>query len=77
MGTKDEYYRIALPIEIKENIEEYIRLNPSLGYKSVPEFVKEILRKELKNIEDKKILKQRYLSHKQEIQEDLDEYDLD
>ena len=46
-----EYRTIALPKEIVEKIEELIEKHRELGYKSVPEFVKECIRRRLEDFD--------------------------
>ena len=46
-----EYRTIALPKEIVEVISKLIEEHPELGYRSVPEFVKECIRRRLEDFE--------------------------
>ena len=47
-----EYRTIALPKEIVEIIEDLIEEHRELGYRSVPEFVKECIRRRLEDFEE-------------------------
>ena len=43
----DGYRRFSVPEELIKEVEDYIRANPSQGYTSVAEFVKDSIRKNL------------------------------
>lgn len=59
MATVDDYFRLAIPRALKNKIQKYIDENPDLGYKTVPEFVKDVIRQELKRVEEKFTLQNR------------------
>ena len=44
MSLKSGYKHIALPEELIKDITLFIENNPNMGYKSVPEFIKEAIR---------------------------------
>jgi hypothetical protein len=50
---KDKTYQpISIPIELYEQIEKYISANPFLGYKTVPEFIKDSIRRRLEELKE-------------------------
>jgi metal-responsive CopG/Arc/MetJ family transcriptional regulator len=41
---REGFSSIAVPTELYEELDRYVKKNPKLGYTGVPEFVREILR---------------------------------
>jgi len=49
-GTK--YKNVSLPEEMVKTVQDFIESNPSLGFKGVPEFVKDSVRRRLEEFEE-------------------------
>jgi len=54
MGTNAGYKHVALRVELVRQIENYIQEHKEEGYMSVPEFIREAIRMNLKEIPAKK-----------------------
>ena len=47
---------VGIPEDLCGRIEKYIKQHPELGYTGLPEFVRDILRKELHDLELKRVV---------------------
>lgn len=56
MGQNIDYAKISLPKAMTKKIEKYIKANPELGYKSIADFIKDVIREEFDEIEEKNSL---------------------
>lgn len=62
MVSSEDYTKVSIPKGLSKKIKEYIENNSDLGYKSVAEFVKEVIRNELSKREDNTNLREKVIA---------------
>jgi len=43
-SSRERYNGISIPVGLTKEVDEYLKSNPTLGYKSRAEFIKEAIR---------------------------------